>query len=84
MADKENTKVRIRILPLMGIGGVGNAGDSAWMERAEAEQYQRDGFLKIIEDEEPVVVQSTVGGEVNNETDETDDAVMKPEKKRRK
>jgi hypothetical protein len=55
-------QVRIRILPLRGIGGVGVAGDEAWMDKAQAEQYVKDGYVEIIEatvDEVPSSVPST-------------------------
>lgn len=45
-------KVRIQILPGRGIGGVGSQGDKAWMDKAEAQQYAKDGYLKIISHKE--------------------------------
>lgn len=55
MAKKEPKQVRIRILPLHGIGGVGDAGDTAWMDEKEAKQYAKDGYLEILPDaDEPV------------------------------
>ena len=38
-------RVRVKILPLHNIGGVGKAGDVVWMTPAEAEMYVRDGYV---------------------------------------
>lgn len=46
MADE---KVQVRIKPLMGIGGVGNAGDEVWMSREDAEMYVRDGYVEYVD-----------------------------------
>ena len=52
---RENKLVRIIINPLHGIGGVGQEGKVAWMEKEEAEQYEKDGYLTILPDaDEPV------------------------------
>lgn len=57
-------KVRIRIRPLHGIGGVGDAGTEALMDKKEAEQYQKDGYLDILDSSaEVVVVPSAVKSE---------------------
>ena len=42
-------KVMIRVLPMRGIGGVGKAGTEAEMDREQAEQYVRDGYVEILE-----------------------------------
>ncbi len=44
-------KVKVRILPLKGIGGVGNAGDEVWMSIDDAQYYVREGFVEVIENE---------------------------------
>ena len=41
-------EVKVRILPLKGIGGVGNAGDVVWMSEVDAEMYVRDGFVEVV------------------------------------
>lgn len=46
---KRSGKVMIEILPMRGIGGVGGAGTQAEMEWEQAEQYARDGYVKILE-----------------------------------
>jgi len=47
----DERKVKVRILPLKGIGGVGNAGDEVWMSESDAQYYVREGFVEIIEAE---------------------------------
>lgn len=47
----DEKKVKVRILPLKGIGGVGNAGDEVWMSESDAQYYVREGFVEVIEDE---------------------------------
>ena len=42
-------QVKIRIRPMRGIGGVGTAGEEAFMSRAEAEKYQAEGYIDILE-----------------------------------
>jgi hypothetical protein len=43
------TKALIEIRPFHAIGGVGRAGDKAWMDLAEAYQYVKDGYVVILE-----------------------------------
>lgn len=51
----KDKRVRIRILPLHGIGGVGDAGDTAWMTKAEADDWVAQGYVEILPDaDEPV------------------------------
>lgn len=57
MADK----VKVRILPFRGIGGVGMAGDVVTMERAQAEEYVRDGYVEVLADSDE---QLAVSGEL--------------------
>ena len=40
--------VRVKILPLRGIGGYGNAGDEVMMPDYEADYYVREGYVKIV------------------------------------
>ena len=44
----DEKKVKVRILPLKGIGGVGNAGDEVWMSEGDAQYYVREGFVEVI------------------------------------
>lgn len=44
----DEKKVKVRILPLKGIGGVGNAGDEVWMSESDAQYYVREGYVEII------------------------------------
>jgi hypothetical protein len=77
--DEKNIKVRI--LPLKGIGGVGNAGDVVMMSAADAEMYVRDGFVEVVEESQTLTPALSLEGEgVIAE----DHAIMKPAKKRRK
>lgn len=86
-------QVRIRILPLHGIGGVGNAGDTAWMDKKEAEQYEKDGYLEILPDaDEPVPSTAEKQMELEEVEKELEKAeedvaedheIMKPESKRK-
>jgi len=46
---KRSGKVMIEVLPMRGIGGVGQAGAQAEMDWEQAEQYVRDGYVKILE-----------------------------------
>lgn len=75
----DDTKIKVRILPLKGIGGVGNAGDVVWMSAADAEMYVRDGFVELVAGS---VTQNAV---VDASADVTEDhAIMKPQAKRAK
>lgn len=56
MADK----VKVKIKPLKGIGGVGNAGDVVLMTPAEAEMYFRDGYVEYVSDERLAVSEEQV------------------------
>jgi len=82
-------KVRIRILPLKGIGGIGDAGDTAWMTKEEADYWVKEGYIEILPDtDEPVP--SSVAGEAAEEGEEQlelaepdqDHKIMKPRPKR--
>jgi hypothetical protein len=75
-------KVKVQILPLKGIGGVGNAGDVVWMSAADAEMYVRDGFVEVVKDSAPLPAASPQMEEHHLEGE--DHAIMKPAKKRRK
>ncbi len=48
-------KVRVRVLPLKGIGGIGNSGDTAWLPKTEADYWAQEGYVEILPDaDEPV------------------------------
>lgn len=76
-------KVKIRILPLHGIGGIGNAGDVAWINADAAAIYVREGYVEIIEPKPspdpalPQIKERDLGEEEHH-------AIMKPEVKRSK
>ncbi len=77
-------EVKVRILPLKGIGGVGNAGDVVTMSAADAEMYVRDGFVEVVpESGTQNAVSVTIN--VNASTDATEaHVIMKPQAKRAK
>ena len=85
----EDTKIKVRILPLHGIGGVGEAGDEVWMSVADAEMYVRDGYVEVVETASPSPAPLvTEYGDVppNSESanlGEEGHAIMKPQNKRR-
>lgn len=82
---KKEKRVKIRILPLRGIGGIGSAGDTAWLPIDEAEQWVKDGYVEIISTDEPEPIESSVDPE-NNQLElsgsESDHIIMQPENKR--
>ena len=77
-------EVKVRILPLKGIGGVGNAGDVVWMSEADAEMYARDGFVEVVpESGTRNAVSVTINVDASANTTE-EHAIMKPQAKRAK
>lgn len=44
----EEKQVKIKIKPLCGIGGYGNAGDVVMMPLSLAKQYEQEGLLIIL------------------------------------
>jgi hypothetical protein len=91
---KKDKKVRVRVLPLKGIGGFGDAGHVGWMTKAEADQWVKDGYVEILPDEDEPVPSSAAGEEPAEEQlelsetpdsgDEAEDhKIMKPESKRK-
>lgn len=58
MAKKpdEPEKVLVKILPLRGIGGYGNAGDEVMMPESEADYYVKEGYVRVLDVPKPVVV----------------------------
>lgn len=77
-------KVKVRILPLKGIGGVGNAGDVVWMSAADAEMYARDGYVEYVAESG---MQNAVTVTINVDASASaaeDHAIMKPQTKRAK
>jgi len=90
---KQDKKVKIRILPLRGIGGVGSAGDTSWMTKEEADYWVKEGYVEILNktsepvpssaaDAEPATEQLPLQEVPSEESGEEDHAVMKPENKR--
>lgn len=77
----DDKKVKVRILPLKGIGGVGNAGDVVTMSPADAEMYVRDGFVEVVE--EAAVQTLTPTSPLKDEEPQEDHKIMKPVKKRK-
>lgn len=58
MAEK---KVKIKIRPLRGIGGYGEAGDIVEMTKSDADRYVGEGYVDILrETPKPEVIQSKV------------------------
>lgn len=80
----EEKNITVRILPLKGIGGIGNAGDVVMMTKTDAEMYVRDGFVEVVpESLTQNAVSVTIN--VNASTDVTEEhAIMKPQAKRAK
>ena len=80
-------KVKVRILPFKGIGGVGNAGDVVWMSAADAEMYVRDGFVEAVTDPTPSVLRTSPpnreSADLGEKVEEEDHKIMKPAKKRK-
>jgi len=92
MADD---KVKVRIKPLHGIGGVGEAGDVVWMSEADAEMYFKDGYVEYVEESDqrsavserpaPIdhpIMQSEKPAEDHAMVEERHHDVMKPQAKR--
>ena len=77
-------KVKVRIKPLHGIGGVGEAGDVVMMTPAEAEMYFRDGYVEYVTPLSPSTATSPQIGEASNLGGEEDHKIMKPQSKRSK
>ncbi len=94
--QNKEKRVRIRVLPLKGIGGIGNAGDTAWLPKAEADYWVKEGYVEILPDADEPVPSSVAdedaeaGEEQLELTEDGDDeqpedhAIMKPENKRGK
>ena len=77
-------EVKVRILPLKGIGGVGNAGDVVWMSEADAEMYVRDGFVEVVpESGTRNAVSVTINVDASAGVTE-EHVIMKPQAKRAK
>jgi hypothetical protein len=81
----DDIKIKVRILPLKGIGGVGDAGDVVTMSAADAEMYVRDGFVEVVEESTPSVLRtSPPNSESANLEEKEDHKIIKPQSKRRK
>jgi hypothetical protein len=84
---KKDDRVKVRIKPLHGIGGVGEAGDEVLMSKDEAEQYFMDGYVEYVEakSEPSVVISTAAEPDPRPEPIKPDTGagtVMKPETKR--
>jgi len=49
--DVLERQVKVRINPLRGIGGYGNAGDEVWMPESEAAYYEQETYVTILKEE---------------------------------
>lgn len=58
--ERGEGKVLIEILPGRGIGGIGGPGTQTWMDRATAEQYVADGYVRILQEQPVIVVGSSL------------------------
>lgn len=56
---ESNKMVKVRILPLRGIGGIGGPGAEGVLPKEAAERYVAEGYCVIVEDEPPTVVGSS-------------------------
>lgn len=56
MAEK---MVTIVVLPLRGIGGIGGPGSRGRVPLSEAKQWEKDGYARIVKDDEDKLVKST-------------------------
>ena len=83
MADNQ---VKVKILPLHNIGGVGNAGAIVVMSEADAEMYWRDGYVEYVNEVAAAMGPSTASGKAplsaQDEVVQSDHAIMKPHSKR--
>lgn len=76
MADK---KIKVRILPLKGIGGIGDAGDEVLMLESEAQYWVKEGYVEIITDQA-----ASVPASEPKAAEPEDHKIMKPQSKRKK
>ena len=47
--ERESGKVRIRVRPMRGVGGIGQAGTEADIDREYAEELEADGYVDILD-----------------------------------
>lgn len=79
MADEVEAKmVKVKILPLHNIGGIGRAGDVVWMVEKEAAIYVEEGYVEIVD--QPHTTRTPP--ELTLPESSEDHAVMKPQSKR--
>lgn len=77
-------KIKVRIKPFKGIGGVGDAGDEVWMTRAEVDYYLAEGFIEILPPGDvPPIAPPPVPAQTNEQETE-DHQIMKPQNRRRR
>ena len=79
----EEKKVKVRILPLKGIGGYGNGGDEVWMSTADAEMYIRDGYVEYVDAQKAAPALTPEPSPEGGRKSE-DHKIMKPQSKRQK
>jgi hypothetical protein len=80
----EEKKIKVKILPLHNIGGVGHEGDEVWMSKAEAETYIAAGYVEVVKDEAPPPTPPHLEEHKmeRGEAPVEDHKVMKPQSKR--
>lgn len=81
MADE---MVKVKIRPLHGIGGYGEAGDVVTMRRELAEMYEREGYVEFVDDGPLTVDGGPLAVPPEEAPAQEEHAIMKPEAKRAK
>lgn len=74
----DEKKLQVRILPLKGIGGIGNSGDVVWLPESEAHYWVKEGYAELVVEDQPVPVPAQPRLDEGVE----DHAIMKPQNKR--
>ena len=81
----EEPKIKVRILPLHNIGGVGKAGDVVWMSAADAEMYVREGYVEVVSETTPAPDPHPALPQIGeHDLGEGDHKILKPQSKRSK
>lgn len=76
----DEKKLKVRILPFKGIGGIGDSGDVVWLIASEAHYWVKEGYVELVVEDQPVPVSFQPRLDEGVE----DHAAMKPQSKRRK
>lgn len=71
-------RVKIRILPLRGIGGIGGPGTEAWVTAEEAAKWIDEDYAEYAR-----VTPAAAGSAIETEKDEKPPAMFPPAKKRK-